>query len=150
MLAAAAISARATRLITRDVITAPLRRWVRHRVDKQPEVVDDLPPIDADNENDDEIVTVTIADHTKDRKGPAETFVSCAWCIGWWISLIVFAVVYILWPGHDWSGTQLVVWLSAAAAVNTVHGTIASTTEAINDVTRARAASAGAERSWQE
>ena len=118
MLAAAAIAARAIRLVTRDVLTDPIRRRIGARFDGTDEL---------------------------DTKGPVEAFVSCAWCIGWWITLVVFAAVYTVWPGHDWSASQLTVWAAAACASNIAYATAASISPPVDDlVTAAKLAMLGA------
>ena len=82
MLAAALIAARATRLATRDIITAPIRDWVARRIDRT----------------------------------------------GWWITITTFACAYLVWPGHDWTGPQVIVWIAAAAGTNLVYASAASIT----------------------
>ena len=79
-------------------------------------------------------ITAPIRQWIGDRSAVWETFVSCAWCIGWWITLAVFAVAYVIWPGHDWSAPQLLVWSAAACATNLTYATIASTTARIGDL----------------
>lgn len=110
MLAAAAIAARATRLATRDTITAPTRQWIGKRFD-----------------------------HTQPgtEPGPAETFASCAWCIGWWITLTTYTATYAIWPGHNWSAPQILAWLSAACITNIVYASTASATAKLRDISDA-------------
>lgn len=76
------IAARATHLVTKDVLTSRARSWV-------------------------------------ERLGPRwAIFVTCPWCIGLWITLIVFAGVYAI-TGQPWTDTTtLIIWAGAAAATN--------------------------------
>jgi hypothetical protein len=133
MLAAAVIAARATRLVTRDTITAPLRRWAGQRFDQKTPVERDDHSHDGVEETDTDAINETDPD---EKIGPVETFVGCAWCIGWWIALAAFTACYVAWPGHDWSAPQLIVWGATAAATNIIHGTVASTTERIGEIAR--------------
>lgn len=113
MLAAAAIAARTTRLATKDVITAPIREWADKR-GRSPE-----PETTADTE----------FDETPElQRSHLAVFLGCTYCIGWWITIAAFAAAYVIWPGHDWSAPQLLVWAGAASITNLVHGAIASTT----------------------
>lgn len=107
MLAAAAIAARITRLATKDTLTAPLRRWIGKRFD---------------------------GTGPDDDTGFWEEFAGCAYCVGWWITIATFGVAYAIWPGHDWSAPQLLVWAGAACITNLVNGTIASTTSRIDEL----------------
>jgi hypothetical protein len=107
MLAAAAVAARVTRLATKDTLTEPLRRWIGRRFDK------------------------TALD---DDAGFWEEFAGCAYCVGWWITIATFGAAYVIWPGHDWSASQLLAWAGAACITNLVQGTIASTTSRVDEL----------------
>lgn len=80
-------------------------------------------------------LTAPIREWIGDRSTAWATFVSCAWCIGWWITIATFAVGYVIWPGHDWSAVQLLVWAGAACATNLINGTIASATSRVDELT---------------
>lgn len=80
-------------------------------------------------------LTAPIREWLGDRSTAWATFVGCAWCIGWWITIAVFGVAYVIWPGHDWSAPQLLVWAGAACVTNLVHGTIAATNSRIDQLT---------------
>lgn len=112
MLAAAAIAARITRLATKDTLTAPIREWADQRGQPTPDP--------ADDEETDET--------PEPEKSHLAVFLGCTYCIGWWITIATFLIAYLIWPGHDWSAPQLLVWAGAASITNLVHGAIASTT----------------------
>ena len=79
-------------------------------------------------------LTAPIREWIDDRSTAWATFVGCAWCIGWWITIATFAVGYVIWPGHDWSAPQLLAWAAAACATNLAYATTASTTARIGDL----------------
>lgn len=125
MLASAAIASLATRVITRDVIAQPLRT-LAGRIDTKRGLV--FIPL-ADEDEDD--------GRRLDGRFSAADFVSCPRCVGWWLALGAFAAGYIVWPGHNWSAPQLVVWIAAAAATNIIYAATASAATAASDVVTA-------------
>ena len=79
-------------------------------------------------------ITAPIRQWIGDRSAVWETFVSCAWCIGWWITAATYATVYLLWPGSMWTADQVIVWTAAACATNLTYASIASATARLREL----------------
>lgn len=113
MAAAAAIAALGTRVITRDVIAAPVRRaaaWIDTRRG--------IPDLD-DTTDTPAVQRIRVAG-----------FVACPRCVGWWIALAAHLAVYLAWPAHTWALDQIIVWIASAAATNIAYCGVAAAAEA--------------------
>lgn len=52
-------------------------------------------------------------------------FVSCVWCVGWWIMLAAYAITWLAWPDRTGAPIEVIAWIAAACAANLAYGTVA-------------------------
>lgn len=68
------------------------------------------------------------------RNAALGEFSECPWCIGWWVTLVTFVAAYLLWPGHDYTASQIIVWAGSVCATNYIHAAVSNAASRVDDL----------------